>query len=173
MNDSISASVFLGAPAVLTVSQQSHLEQWRKWLEHQALEVVRLERSAYSRDPWFTLAELLSHTDGVILLGFRQLDARAAIWRPHTEEEAHSADWWTSAWLNLEAGMAVALGLPVLVAPDEGVKEGVFSSNVWSGQVHGTALRSPGEASTEWLELVRKRWMARRQDFPGLRGSSS
>jgi hypothetical protein len=161
MNDTISASVFLGVPAVLTARQELCLEQWLRWLEHQGLEVVRFKRSAYSRNPWHTLMELLAHTDGAVLLGFRQLDARAAIWRPYTEEEAHTADWWTSAWLNLEAGMAVALGLPVLVAPDEGVKEGVFSSGVWSGHVHGTALSSPDEADIEWLELVREHFIAR------------
>jgi hypothetical protein len=74
----------------------------------------------------------------------------------------HGAGWWTSSWLHLEAGMAVALGLPVLVAADAGVEEGVFSSDVWSGQVHGTALSSPGEAAIEWLELVRRHWTLRR-----------
>ncbi len=163
MNDSISASVFLGVPAVLTARQQPYLEQWLGWLEDQALEVVRLKRGAYGHDPWLTLTELLSHTDGLVLLGLRQLDARLAIWRPYTKEEAHAAGWWTSAWLNVEAGMAVALGLPVLVAPDEGVEEGVFSSDVWSGHVHGTALSSPGEARIKWLELVRKHWVSRKQ----------
>jgi hypothetical protein len=148
------ASVFLGVPAVLTARQQSYLEQWLEWLESQSLDVVRLERPAYSQYPWRTLTELISQADGVVLLGFRQLDARTATWRPHTKEEGHPAGWWTSPWLNLEAGLAVMLGLPVLVAPDEGVQEGVFSPDVWGGQVYGTAISPPGKASMEWLELV-------------------
>lgn len=155
MKDFISASVFLGMPAVITASQQPYLEQWLGWLEAQSLAVVRLERDAYGRHPWLTLTQLLSNVDGVVLLGFRQLDARAATWRPHTKEEVRSAGWWTSPWLNLEAGMAVGLGLPLLVASDEGVEEGVFSPDVWSNSVYGTALGSPGEAGIEWLKLVR------------------
>jgi hypothetical protein len=57
--------------------------------------------------------------------------------------------------------MAVALGLPVLVASDEGVEEGVFSPDVWGSQVHGTMVSSPGEAALEWLELVRRHSMLR------------
>jgi hypothetical protein len=166
MSDDICARVFLGAPAVLTKRQQSYLEQWLRWLEDQTLAVVRLERDAYGQDPWYVLGELLSHTDGVVLLGFRQLDTRAAIWRPHTKEEAHLAGWWTSPWLHSEAGMAVALGLPVLVAPDEGVEEGVFSPDAWSNQVHGAVLNSPGEASMEWVELVRRHWISRKHSIP-------
>jgi hypothetical protein len=163
MNDSISASVFLGMPAIITAEQEPYLEQWLEWLEDHALEVVRLERAAYGRDPWLTLTELLSRTDGVLLLGFRQLDARTGIWRPRTTEEVHAAGWWTSPWLQLEAGMAVALGLPVLLASDEGVAEGVFSPDVWGSRVRGTALRSPGETGAEWIELVREHWISRRQ----------
>lgn len=164
MNGSISASVFLGVPGVLTATQEPYLEQWLKWLEDQALEVVRLERAAYGRGPWPALTELLAQADGAVLLGFRQLDAQAAIWRPGTKEEAHGAGWWTSAWLNVEAGMAAALGLPVLIARDEGVQEGAFSSGAWSGHVHGTALSSPGQARIEWLGLVRKRALVRLAD---------
>ncbi len=162
MSDASYPSVFLGAPTVLTTRQQPYLEQWLGWLEDQTLDVVRLERAAYGRDPWRTLTGLLSQTDGVVLLGFRQLDARAATWRPQTKEEVHAADWWTSPWLHLEAGMAVMLGLPVLVVPDEGVEEGVFSPDVWDNQVHGTVLSSPGRAGTEWLELVQRRWILRK-----------
>jgi hypothetical protein len=161
MNDGSAAHVFLGVPAVLTASQQPVLEQWLGWLEDRALEVFRLKRTAYGQDPWPLLTGLLAQADGVILLGFRQLDTRAATWRPHTAEEAHPAGWWTSPWLHLEAGMAVMLGLPLLVAPEGGVAEGVFSPGVRSSQVLGTALSSPGKAAMQWLELVHGRRVQR------------
>jgi len=159
MNDAVSSRVFLGVPTVLTARQQPYLEQWLGWLKDQNLDVVRLERGAYGQDPWRTLKGLLSQADGVVLLGFRQLDARTATWRPHTKEETHSTDWWTSPWLHVEAGMAVMSGLPLLVAADEGVEEGVFNPKVRDNQVHGTALSSPGKVGMEWLELVQRRWM--------------
>ena len=168
MNDAISSCVFLGAPTVLTAKQQPYQEQWLEWLENHNLDVVRLQRGAYGKDPWRTLKGLLSQTDGVVLLGFRQLDARTATWRPHTKEETHSADWWTSPWLHFEAGMAVMSGLPLLVAADEGVEEGVFHPNAWDNQVHGTVLSSPGNVGMEWIELVQRRWILRKRSSRSL-----
>jgi hypothetical protein len=156
MNNSMSPRVFVGMPAIITARQQPYLDQWLGWLKDQALDVVQLERGAYGSDPWRGLTELLSRVDGVALLGFRQLDARAAIWRPATNEEARAPGWWTSPWLHVEAGIAVGLGLPVLAAPDDEVTEGVFSPDAWSGGVFGTALSSPDETRAEWLELVRE-----------------
>lgn len=156
MADTARVRVFLGVPAVLTASQQKYVGQWLGWLENHAVEVVRLQRDAYDKDPWPALVRLLSRADGTILLGFRQLDARAAIWRPCSPEEADGAGWWASPWLQLEAGMAIAVGHPVLVVPENGVEEGVFKPETWGGQVHGAALSSPGEAGVAWLENVRR-----------------
>lgn len=167
MSDTGFARVFLGAPSILTPDQQTKLGQWVAWLERQSFRVVRLGRDSHGEDPWRTLPRLLSHVDGVVLLGFRQLDARESVWRPDTEEEAPSSSWWTSPWLQLEAGMAVASTLPVLVAPEAGVEEGVFNPDVWKGQVSGTELSTPGTATGDWLGAVQKRWERREGSAPG------
>lgn len=167
MSDSGSSRVFLGAPSILTPDQQTKLEQWVVWLERQPFQVIRLGRDSHGEDPWRTLSRLLSRVDGVVLLGFRQLDARDSVWRPDTKEEAASSSWWTSPWLQLEAGMAVASALPVLVAPEAGVKEGVFNPEVWKGRVNGTVLSTPGTATDDWLCAVRERRDHREGSAPG------
>ena len=151
--------VFVGTPAALIPQQRARLNAWLAWSEDQSLHVVRLERSAYDSHPWRQLARYLARADGVILLGFRQLDARNAIWRPETSEQDSGLGWWTTPWLQVEAGMAAALRIPVLVAAEGEVKEGVFSPDVWAPPLYGTALEAPD--SSEWLEVVRRRWKAR------------
>ncbi|RMB80690.1 hypothetical protein [Streptomyces shenzhenensis] len=147
--------VFLGAPSILTPGQQTTLERWVGWLERQPFQVVRLGRDGHGDDPWHTLSRLLTQVDGIVLLGFRQLHAPDAVWRPDTGEESRSARWWTSPWLQLEAGMAVALSLPVLVAPEDDVAEGVFQPETWNGQVRGTRLSTPGTGTGDWCDAVR------------------
>ncbi|MER5526296.1 hypothetical protein ABT075_17105 [Streptomyces sp. NPDC002677] len=159
--------VFLGAPSILTPQQQPDLERWVAWLEHRSCEVVRVTRDSYGADPWRLLTGLFSHSDGVLLLGFRQLDARSAVWRPDTKEEARSPDWWTSPWLQLEAGMAVALRVPVLVAPETEVEDGVFHPDVWGTHVQGTALTDPGATADRWLTAVREHRDRRTSAGPG------
>lgn len=156
MANSAQVRVFLGVPAVLTATQQTCAEQWLGWLDDHAVEVIRLQRASYSEHPCLALVSLLSRVDGTLLLGFRQLDARAAIWRPSSPEEVDGAGWWTSPWLQLEAGIALATGHPLLVASENGVEEGVFQPSAWGGQVHGAALTSPGESCAAWLEQVRR-----------------
>ena len=153
--------VFLGVPATLTPRQQMDLDQWLVWLADHSMFVTRLERAQYSDDPWETLNRIVASTDGVVLLGFRQLDARGSVERPGTDEESVAVGWRTSPWLQIEAGMSTALGLPVLVAPEAGVAEGVFSTNAWRGRVEGTGLRPAGVTGMRWLEAVHKRWVAR------------
>ncbi|MEV6116459.1 hypothetical protein AB0L59_29300 [Streptomyces sp. NPDC052109] len=141
---------------MLTAEQEPERERWVAWIERQGCEVVRLSRDAYGEDPWRALARLFWEVDGVVLLGFRQLDARNAVWRPDTKEEHASAGWWTTPWLHIEAGMAVALGLPVLVAPETDVEDGVFHPDVWGTQVNGTELSPPGTGAADWLNAVRE-----------------
>lgn len=149
------ARVFLGAPSILTPAQQTTLDRWAGWLEEQSFEVIRLGRDGHGDDPWHTLPRLLAQVDGVVLLGFRQLHAPDAVWRPDTEEENRSARCWTSPWLQLEAGMAVARSLPVLVAPEDDVAEGVFQPQTWNARVRGTRLTPPGTGTGDWLDAVR------------------
>ncbi|MER5912938.1 hypothetical protein ABT124_21170 [Streptomyces sp. NPDC001982] len=156
-SDTEPVRIFLGAPSILTQDQQTTLKQWTVWLEDQSFRVVRLGRDGHGDDPWHTLPRILARVDGVVLLGFRQLDARHSVWRPDTDEEAPSSRWWTSPWLQLEAGMAVALALPVLVAPEDDVEEGVFDPEVWNGQVNGAELSTPGRAADDWLDAVHAR----------------
>jgi hypothetical protein len=157
MIDAHTPRVFLGVPAVLSARQQEILEKWLVWLRQQGLGIVRLERSHYGTDPWTTLARLLASTEGVVLLGFGQLDTRRSTWRPGTIEEAPANDWWASSWLQVEAGMAVGLGLPVLAAPEHGVAEGAFHPDVWVGLVSGTPLTPAGTPDNSWIDAVRRR----------------
>jgi hypothetical protein len=153
--------IFMGVPAVLTWRQQERLDRWLDWIERQSLGVVQLERPEYCAEPWPQLRQYLARADGVVILGFKQLDARRAIWRPGTSEESDVAGWWTSPWLHLEAGMAIAMRMPLLVAAEEDVNEGVFSREVWGDYLHGAAIDDPGGAA--WLELVRNHSATRSQ----------
>ena len=54
---------------------------------------------------------------------------------------------------------------PLLVVPDDGVHEGIFNPELWSGDVHGSTPEPPG--SDRWLAQVRDRRAARvRLDCP-------
>jgi hypothetical protein len=49
----------------------------------------------------------------------------------------------------------------MLVVAEDGVTEGMFSPNVWSGQIIGTDLGDRQDRRREWLGLVREYSAAR------------
>lgn len=135
--------VFFCEPSGLSARQRLLSDQWHERLYGLGFEVRHLRRRDYQPDPLTHLDNQMSDSHGVLVLGFSQLVAKNATWRGGSSEEQQVGTSWTSPWLQVEAGMALALGLPVLVAPETQVSEGVFASNAWSGRVQGTRLEAP------------------------------
>ncbi len=121
------AKVFVSRPSMLTASQEA---VWRLVEETLAAdaEVVTVARSDYPAIGVLAdVHRIMAECDGVVILGFRQLVVSAGVWRPGTPEE-HPADGLGLAtpWNQVEAGIAAALGLPVLVVREPDVAGGIF-----------------------------------------------
>jgi hypothetical protein len=56
---------------------------------------------------------------------------------------------WTSPWMHVEAGMAIASNKPVLAAPERGVTEGVFAQHNWTENVFGCNVGHPNSPAVE------------------------
>ncbi|OBF37248.1 hypothetical protein A5724_11865 [Mycobacterium sp. ACS1612] len=150
------------APSVRNEIQQALFEQWRNSLGAQGFLVDALGREHYTIDPWGQLAKLMADVDGVVVLGFRQMDIRDGLWRRGTPEAAAVSTVWTSPWMHVEAGMAIASGKPVLVAPERGVAEGVFAAQNWTADVFGASAEHPWSLDVKrWAWVVRDRHSSR------------
>jgi hypothetical protein len=134
----VSPIVFVSAPSILDPRQEAVHRQWCDALAGRGFAVTRLARDGYASDPWEPLSRLIGEADGVLVLGFQQVDIRHGVWRPGTVEEARVLTPWTSPWMQIEAGIAIGAGLPVLAVADVDVREGVFEPANWSGKVFGT-----------------------------------
>lgn len=153
----MSAATLLCAPSVRTEAQQALHELWCASLEAMGFRVEMLCRTDYLESPWEQLMHLLARVDGVALLGFRQMDIRDGLWRGETAEMETVSAVWTSPWVHVEAGMAIASNKPVLVAPERGVTEGVFAQHNWTANVFGCNVEHPRSPGVErWAAAVRK-----------------
>lgn len=133
MSTTNSLCVFVGTPSSLSPSQEPVLHEWLDWLAARAVHVRRLEPHMYGDDPWAQLIALLTEVDGAVLLGFPQQNADESPW-PTGRDETGATRARTSSWLQVEAGMVIALGLPLLVAADAGVDDGGVRSQGMGGQ---------------------------------------
>jgi hypothetical protein len=158
-------SVFVSRPASLTRWQSCIRDAWISHLRAERLDVVTLARDEYAVDPWPQLQRVTESVDGVLVLGFRQLEIDRGSWRANTPEQAPAPIACTSPWMQLEAGMAIMASLPLLALREPGVTEGVFDGGVRCGPVLGDELRLPQRTRAEtvrrFLSMVREHARAR------------
>ena len=151
----MSKTVLVCAPSTRTAQQESIYRWWSAALQSRDLRIEVLVRANYSDNPWAQLSDLMARADGVLVLGFRQMEILRGVWRRGTAEAEHVSGAWSSPWVQVEAGMAIALGKPVLVAPEPGVCEGVFASENWNANVFGVAVEHPDVLTVErWTAAV-------------------
>ena len=112
--------VFLSQPAVLTVEQQILVDRIAHLVEQGEVDVVRLRRQEYPASGSLgELRRLMSGCSGLVIVGVRQLTVADGTLRPGTPEEAQVRNvTLPTPWSQIEAGMAFALELPVLVVSD-------------------------------------------------------
>lgn len=150
--------VFLCEPSGLNATQRCISDQWHERLFGLGFDVDRLRSEDYESNPWSGLVGHIHQAQGVLVLGFGQLFVSAGTWRRGSEQERSLVATWTSPWLQLEAGIALGAGVPVLVARESGVCEGVFASETWTGPLRGTVADNPDEGVLEdWANAVARR----------------
>jgi hypothetical protein len=150
-------TVFVARPNCLSTTQDRTCRSWLEALGRHA-RVRSIGRSAYARDSWEPLRDAVLAADGMMVLGFGQLSADQAVWRPGSPDETRGEVRWTSPWLHLEVGLALAADLPILLVREPGVAEGVFATTAPRPNLFGpldlTALPALPQG---WLAAVRGR----------------
>lgn len=128
-------------------------------LEGEGFAPVMLGRSDYPVAGALAEAKrLIAGCAGAVILGVPDIRVAVGAWRPGTPEEAALTDKaFPTPWSQVEAGMAVMAGLPVLVVADDAIGGGVFDP---ATSEHGLVRIRPGLASphlADWSAAVRER----------------
>jgi hypothetical protein len=156
--------VFLSQPAVLTVEQQILADRIAHLVEQGEVNVVRLRRPEYPASGSLgELRRLMSGCSGLVIVGVRQLTVADGTLRPGTPEEAQVRNvTLPTPWSQIEAGMAFALELPVLVVSDRLWNAGVFGVRDESS---GLALVDLAASSTEEVDNRVREWLRTLSSF--------
>jgi uncharacterized protein YjbI with pentapeptide repeats len=154
-------SVYLSKPGCLDPRQEKIVELIKTWLAANDLETVTTERSEYPRTS--ALGEIrrrISGCAGMIVFGFAELTVSHGLWRWHTKEKAQiSGEAFPTSWVQIEAGMASMIDMPLLLIADDNVARGVFDPLLSEHNIDRMAMpldrTSPGWRN--WLMAVRQR----------------
>jgi hypothetical protein len=132
--------VFVSRPAVLTSDQETLYHQWLDGLAALGFAPVTIPRADYAAPPWRQLRQAVTRASGALVLGFRQVIVDGGCRRSEPSEQTAAVGSYATAWNQLEAGLAVMARLPVLVVPEDDVKEGAFAPEVWGNGVYGARM---------------------------------
>ena len=157
--------VFMSKPGLLDYQQQQYVSSLQARLGAEDMIPQTLERTDY---PQFgvigEVQRLMSDCAGAVIFGFKQLEVRDGLWRSSTPEEKHVKDQYLSTpWNQIEAGMAVMLGLPILVVCQRGVDGGIFDMALGEHQIYRVFMDEDWNTTAyrnslaDWCADVRER----------------
>jgi len=159
------ARVFISKPGYLSYQQQQCVASMIARLEAEGMSPQTIERTDYPN--FGVLSEvqrLMGDCAGAVIFGFKELEIKDGVWRAGTPDEKQiRGSCLSTPWNQIEAGMAVTLGLPMLVVCQRAVSGGVFDTRSGEHQVYKAFIEDGWNAATftnsfaGWSADVRER----------------
>lgn len=130
--------IFLSRPTWVAPEFEPGISTFLTQLDNLGLTPRTLGVSDYpSKAPLDEVIEILGRCQGAIILGIPQIEVSAGLLKG---ESIPSAITLSTEWNHLEAGLAYAAGLPVLVIHHTTVTRGVFDRGVMNAFLHSVDL---------------------------------
>lgn len=134
--------VFVSRPAIMTIDQHRYTELFSEYLNKLGVEVRTYNRSEYGNYGQIgKIRTEISQCSGIVIFGFKQLKINSGEYRPFTDEHTDVKDkWLPTPWNNIEVGMALMKGLPVLIIKDPEVNDGIFDDTISESFIHTVVI---------------------------------
>lgn len=125
-------TIFFSMPGIMSKNDESLTKEYKKILEKRGFDVIYYTSDKYPQFGQFNKvrADIL-RSSGMIAFGLKQLNIKKASYRPNTIEEANWEEKWLSTpWSEIEVGMGLMKGMPILLVTDPDITDGVFDDNL-------------------------------------------
>lgn len=135
-------SIFLSRPSTVTPDQEKFLKRLDRILTERNLTARTVGQTDYPNEaPIGKVRSVMLDCHGAIIVGLKQIHIVSGLMKPGTpKESAYNDVFLPTAWNNLEAGIAFALGRPLLILREPGVEGGVFDVGSTDRFVHQANL---------------------------------
>jgi Pentapeptide repeats (8 copies) len=120
--------VFISRPGVLVESYRHRLAAVRERVEQEGLMAEMLERTDYpSSGALAEVQRVMAGCSGAVILGLRDMEVSDGVWRAGTPDERRlNAATYATPWSQIEAGMALMQGFPILIVAESSIQGGIF-----------------------------------------------
>lgn len=125
-------TVFFSMPGCLGKREEALTKAYRSVLESHGYEVVYYQKDDYPEFGQLTkIKESIEASAAMIAFGFKQSNIASGTAFPGTEKESPiKGKWLHTPWNEVEVGMALMRGLPVLLVKDKEIDSGIFDSKL-------------------------------------------
>lgn len=125
-------TIFFSMPGTLNKEDEMVTKNYKEFLEKNGYEVIYYQRDYYPRFGQLNrVKEAINRSSGMIAFGFKQIHISRASYRPWTgDETVWEGKWLSTPWNEIEVGMGLAVGMPILLVHDPIINEGVFDNGL-------------------------------------------
>lgn len=122
--------IFFSMPGKLSKKDEILTSDFKKLLEKKGYEVIYYTRDLYPSYGQFNkVRQSISRSSGMIAFGLKQINIERAVYRPDSSEsEIWENKWLSTPWSEIEIGMGLMKGLPILLVCDPEINSGAFDN---------------------------------------------
>ena len=131
-HDSTGKTIFFSMPGVMSKEDELMTKDYKQLLEKKGYEVVYYKYDDYPQFGQFNkVRHEIMRSSGMIAFGLKQINIHKASYRPGTQSEEEWEDKWLSTpWTEIEVGMGLMKGMPILLVSDPDISNGVFDNGL-------------------------------------------
>lgn len=136
--------LFVSKPSALNPIQEGIWIKLQEILVKNGIPTRFIEPNQYPEsEPVYKVKRVVSDCDGAIVLGFKQIFIKEGVSKRGTSFESSLREYsLPTPWNNLEAGMAVMMGIPIFTISEEGVTGGIFGTANAELKIHEFVIQS-------------------------------
>lgn len=129
-HDTKDKTIFFSMPGTLNKEDEVITKNYKEFLEKNGYEVIYYQRDDYPRFGQLNrVKEAINRSTGMIAFGFKQIYISDGEYRPQTKDKSPWKNKWLSTpWNEIEVGIGLAVGMPILLVHDPIINEGVFDN---------------------------------------------
>lgn len=123
-------AIFFSMPGTLNKEDEVITKNYKEFLEKNGYEVIYYQRDNYPKFGQLNrVKEAINRSSGMIAFGFKQIHISKASYRPWTGiDTTWEGKWLSTPWNEIEVGIGLAVGMPILLVHDPIINEGVFDN---------------------------------------------
>ncbi len=127
-HESNDKTIFFSMPGIMSKEDELITKDFKELLEEKGFEVVYYKSDDYPRFGQFNkVRHDIMRSSGMIAFGLKQINIHKASYRPGTQDaEEWTERWMSTPWNEIEVGMGLMKGMPILLVTDPEISNGVF-----------------------------------------------